>query len=252
MRIVSRLLSVIVAAVITASCSGGAPPIRDYRSATPREVSPQSLCIKNPDGGPTGGWICSGDGGGGGIATTECLTTYGCTMESVQYATVPDTFDPSTVTNATSACAAIDESFDSVHKICFSLGSSGTAQFGFKFTYYTYGQCRESLTGMHPGYSYQATPSGHYVLWCVTPGQYEYPATAWYNVETTFLAFSSSPIALGILDSVPAGSTFGMSYTTVQSAFTKMDEKYCPATQSGAFIGLCGNEGGGGISVGLQ
>lgn len=172
-------------------------------------------------------------------------------MKLVQDTTLPSTIDPSTITDGPSACAAIGESFDSVHNICFTLGTTGTAQFGFKFTYYTYGQCAESLTEIHPSYDYKTTPTGEYVLFCVAPGEYAQPAAAWNNVELTFLALSSQPVSIGIEYAVPDGQLFDEAHPTLQSAFTKMDEKFCPATQSGVFIGLC-SASGGAVSVGLK
>jgi hypothetical protein len=256
MRHVSEILCVALL-IVLASCSGGGstvPVVRDYTNgnSTTHNVNPQSviaLCPPDQPDCPGGGGGGSGDSGS--VASTECLTYLGCTMKSVQDATVPSTFDPNSITDATSACAAIGESFDSVHKICFSLGSAGTAQFGWTFTYYTYGRCAESLTGRHPGYDYEKTPTAQYVLFCVTPGEYSQNPTEWYNVETTFLALSGSPIALGTVYAVPAGQLFDLAHPTGQSVFTRMDEKYCPANQKGGFIGLC-TEGGGGVSVGLK
>lgn len=254
MKVLSRLLSIGLFIALV-SCSGGSvPTVRDYTNGNPtHNVRPQSVVGRCPPNQPNcvgggHGW----GGGGGGIATTECLAALGCSMQSLQDATLPDTVDPSTITDASSACAAIGESFDSVHSICFILGTSGRAQFGFGFTYYTYGQCAESLTGMHPGYDYVTTPTGQYVLFCVAPGEFIQPATAWYNVEGTWLGATGAPISLDLYYAVPAGQLFDYTHATPQAVFTKMSVQFCPATQAGGWILTLCTASGGAVSVGMK
>lgn len=172
-------------------------------------------------------------------------------MLSLQDGALPSSVNPSTITNGASACAAIGESFSSKQNICFTLGANGLPNFGWTHSIITYGQCAESLTGMHPGYFYETTPQGQYVLFCVAPGEYSQNATAWYDVESTWLGFTGSPISLGNLNAVPQGQLFDITHPTVQSVFTKIDAAFCAANQSGVLIGLCLSHGGA-ISVGFQ
>lgn len=252
MRAIARVLFLALF-VTAASCSGGGgvPVVRDYTNAGPQvSPKPQSLCLKGNicgcDAVATRPGVPQPECIGNGPAPGQCLETSGCTLTSSQSVSLPSGVDGSTITSPTAACEAIGEYYSSSQELCYTK-VGGMPSMGFEFTTMVYGQCNV----YHDSFEYYTYSQGAYVLGCVTPGTASNPPTGWWNVEGQFIALSGVVWSLPMIPGIPNDQALTDSYTTVQSAFSNLNVKFCVANAAGQYTGLC-TYSGGGISVGFQ